>query len=152
MSEKTLADYPDLMFKHRAHREPHAVFDPSCAMTDVVAPCCGRITPAATILDLRRIPGTRFRPAGHGRERDHDWGCDGCVDRMIRDESNPWTRSDLLERCGASEAVVLHHRTREHARKLERDDHAVGRAHEPEKCFKSAHEHVQRQHQKGKKP
>lgn len=151
MSEKTLADYPELMFKHRAKREPWAVFDPECRMTAVIAPCCGRITPAATILDVRHIKGTKVRGGGHRPATDHDWLCDGCSHRMIVDESNDWTMSTLLERCGASEQVVLHHRTREHARKLEREDHAAGREHEPAKAWQTAHAHVLRQHQRGLK-
>lgn len=151
MSEKTLADSPDIMFLHRAHREPWAVFDRECRTTDVVAPCCGRVTAANSVLDVRGVPGTVVRGAGHRRPKDQDWLCDGCAHRMVLEPDNDWQMSTLLEKAGAVDAVVIHHRSRERARDLERADHAAGRPHKPQRAWDAAHATVLRDHQRGPK-
>ena len=116
----TLADYPRLV----APIIVKANGDPRNPLTFVVAPCCGRHTPADTIVDVRSIPGTIVRGGGYRPAEDHDWLCDGCLDRMYREPDNDWTLSKMLEARGAPAALVTEHRAREWMLDAEREEHA----------------------------
>lgn len=127
------------MREYRAarHWQP---FDPTCRTTPVRSPCCGRRTPADTVLDCRHIKGTVARGGNVRPAKDHDWLCDGCVHLLWRDPSNAWTPSTLFDAMGAPDAIVVHHRARELAREKERADHAACLPHEPEKAWADAHQ------------
>lgn len=127
---KTLADYPELMFELRVHRDSMAVFDPARGTTEVIAPCCGRRCAADCILDVREVPGTIVKGGGHQEPKDHDWLCDGCRDRMIREPSNDWSTSKLFEAAGADPATVRQIKIRERVDQLEREDMADGGSHD----------------------
>jgi hypothetical protein len=104
----TLADFPEIAVRYLVW--PRG----GCYRTALVyAPCCGRRTPADTVMDLRAVPNTHVRAAGKRPLADLDFACDGCVSRLLRDPSNPWTRSALLSAIGAPAAVVADHLIRE---------------------------------------
>lgn len=115
----TLADYPDLV-------RPLLVkpgSDPTRSTALVFAPCCGRRTPADTIVDVRAIPDTVVRGGGTGEPKDHGWLCDGCLDRLYRDPKNDWTLSKMLEARGAPAVLVNEHKAREWMAQAEREHH-----------------------------
>lgn len=129
---RTLADEPGLTRQYRVHKD--APFDPSCTTTEVFAPCCGRRVAADAVLDVRGVPGTVVRGGGHRPAKDHDWLCDGCRDRMIREAGNPWTAATLMEQCGAPIDAVRSLKLHERLCAAAMDDLANGRAHEPDKA------------------
>jgi hypothetical protein len=142
----TLADFPDMMRACVADKREHS--DPLCSSTLVIAPCCGRKTPADTVLDVRTISGTVVRGGGHQEPRDHEWLCDGCVHILYRDPSNPWTPSSLLEARGAPAALVHEHRAREDAHERMQADFAADRSHEPGKALAEARARIVEAHRR----
>lgn len=109
----TLADRPGLMLEYWARAgDPNAEFDPTLSTTLVFAPCCGRRTPADTVVSLEglvtEIRGGNFRPKAN-----LDWACDGCRHLLILDESNDWTWSKLYRALDAPAEVIRHERARE---------------------------------------
>lgn len=116
----TLADRPLLMRKHWAREgEEHAVFDPTQSTTLVIAPCCGRHTPADTVVSLEGLV-TEIRGGNCRPKADLDWGCDGCRNLLIADQSNGWTWSKLYRALGAPPEVIRHERAKELTREAER--------------------------------
>lgn len=73
----------------------------------VYAPCCGRRVAADQVIDARTVPGTVVRG------RDHDWLCDGCWARMIRDPANGWKQSSWFRAVGAPAEVIRNVRAQE---------------------------------------
>lgn len=136
MPERSIADFPALMFELRAFRGPRDVFDPACRATEVIAPCCGRKTPADTVLDVRAVAGTIVRGV------DHDWLCDGCSSRLVRDPANDWTQSKLMERCGAKPETVRSLKQRERVRQMEKESNAAGRPHDITAAEKAARKEI----------
>lgn len=121
----TLADRPLLMRRFWAREgEEDAVFDSSLSTTLVFAPCCGRRTPADTVVSLSglvtEIRGGNIRPKAN-----LDWACDGCRHLLILDQSNSWTWSKLFRALGAPAEVVRHERAREIQQDAEQIAHAT---------------------------
>jgi hypothetical protein len=138
MPEKTLADFPDLMFAARVHRDAFAVFDQTCPSTEVFAPCCGRRTAADSILDVRDVKGTVVRGGGHQPAKDHDWLCDGCRHRLYHDSPGGWTPVKLMTACRARPETIRSLKIHERLAELAREDSNAGRAHEPVKAHARA--------------
>ena len=113
----TLADRPAMMLSLAVH--PDHV-DPARSHTLVWAPCCGRRTPADTIVSLQGLT-TEIRGGNYLPKRDHDWACDACLHLLIADQSNGWTWSNLFTALGAPDAVVRHHLALEVLKEAERD-------------------------------
>jgi hypothetical protein len=99
-------------------------FDPTDPGTQVWAPCCGRRTPAFTIVSLAglttEIKGGNVRPKAN-----LEWACDGCLHLLILDESNGWTWSKLYRALGAPPDIIRYYRAKEIALDEERASHAA---------------------------
>jgi hypothetical protein len=95
---KHLGHDPKEMRKHAAHEEPT---EPGC-VTFVFAPCCGRLTAADAVLDVRGVRGTVVSGGGHRHPVDHDWLCDGCQFRLVHDPKNTWTAATLHKAAGGA--------------------------------------------------
>lgn len=122
---RTLADFPELARMHAVHPEEP---EPDCVCF-VVAPCCGRRTPADTVFDVRHVPGT-IVSSGVAAPRDHDWLCDACRWRLCASAAtNGWTASRFLSACGAAPETVRAHYLGEIAHLVELMDHAQGTPH-----------------------
>jgi len=143
---RTLADEPELMRRFWADAKRGKVFDASNPSTMVLAPCCGRRTPADTVIDCRAIPGTIVRGGNWQEEKDHDWLCDGCVHILYRDPAKGWPRWKLLEARGAPAAHVQEHRARHLAYQTQVADSRAGRPHEPERVLSESRVTVAREH------
>lgn len=116
----TLADRPLLMRQYWVHaNKPGAVFDPTLSTTRVFAPCCGRKTPADTVVSLEglvtEIKGGNYRPKAN-----LDWACDGCRHLLIADQSNGWTWAKLFHALGAPASAIRYERAKELVREEER--------------------------------
>jgi hypothetical protein len=123
---KTLADFPSLALSLAAHDAPP---EPDCILF-VVAPCCGRVTAADTIFDVRHVAGTIVSGGGVTPPKDHDWLCDGCRQRLEANAAtNGWTASRFLAACGAAAITVRGHYLGEIATLVEQMDHAAGVPH-----------------------
>jgi hypothetical protein len=107
---RTVADALAMLRALAVHPE---AFDPACRETPITAPCCGRRTPADTVIDVSRIPGTIVRGGGHRAPADHDWLCDGCMHRLVLDDANSWSYSRLFSALGAPAETVRRHHARE---------------------------------------
>ena len=81
--------------------------------SSVLAPCCGRKTSADTVVDVRAVLNTVVRAGGYREATDHDWLCDGCRTRLIRDRANGWTPSRFARATGEPWEVVKDLRARE---------------------------------------
>lgn len=144
----TLADRPELM---RALAVRPEAFDPTCSLTPVWAPCCGRKTPADTIISLEGLT-TEIRGGNHLPKQNLNWACDGCRHLLILDESNGWTWSNLFAALGAPDHIVRHYLAREIEQEArlaaDRDDAIRRRAGQPlvgfnpQEVFETAHEHL----------
>lgn len=123
----TLADRPLLMRQYWAREgEENAVFDPTLSTTLVFAPCCGRRTPADTVVSLEGLV-TEIRGGNTRPKANLDWACDGCRHLLIADLSNDWTWSKLFRALDAPAEVIRHERARELQREAEQksnDDNA----------------------------
>lgn len=152
--DKTLADEPSIALHFAV--DP-SVFDPDSPYNNVYAPCCGRVTPAMTVIDVRSVRGTIARGGNKFARRDHDWLCDGCMQILVADQSNDWTHSRLLEARGAPAQLIHEYRTRELAHEARRrDDAAVDEngqpkpiGHEPERAYADARTRVEADHRAG---
>lgn len=115
----TLADRPALMQRYyvRAKEAPDT-FDPSLRTTFVFAPCCGRRTPADTVVSLAGL-NTPICGGNRLPKTNLDWACDGCRHLLILDTSNGWTWSKLYRALGAPAEVVRRERARELVRVAE---------------------------------
>jgi hypothetical protein len=123
---KTLADFPEIALALTAH---DALLEPDCILF-VVAPCCGRVTAADTIFDVRHVAGTIVSGGGVAPPIDHDWLCDGCRQRLEANAAtNGWTASRFLAACGADPVTVRGHYLGEIAALVEQLDHAAGVVH-----------------------
>lgn len=129
----TLADRPEMVAALAVHRQG---LDPSCRHSMVKAPCCGRRSPADTIVSLRGLK-TEIRGGNHRRKEDLEWACDGCLHLLIADQSNGWTWSKLFHALGAPHEVIRHHRARELA--LEQERAAAGEWFNPQEAYEHAH-------------
>lgn len=78
------------------------------------------------VTDLRGVPGTHIRPGGKHRPlTDVDWACDGCYRRVITEDTNPWSDSQLARALGAPHETVARKRARELLREKMRDGETV---------------------------
>ena len=98
----TLADVPALMRAFAVHPKD---FDPAVPHIQVWAPCCGRKTPADTVVSLEGLT-TEIRGGNIQPKRDLDWACDGCIHLLILDQTNGWTWSNLYQALGAPQELV----------------------------------------------
>lgn len=144
----TLADRSALMRELAVHKTN---FDPSCGHTLVWAPCCGRRTPADTIVSLHGLR-TEIRAGNHLPKRDHDWACDGCLHLLVLDDSNGWSWSNLFAALGAPDHIVRHHLAQEIEReaRLDTNRRDADRQRQglepagfnPQEIYETAHEHL----------
>ncbi len=81
--------------------------------SSVYAPCCGRKTSADVIVDVRQVPTTLVCAGGVRAAMDHEWLCDGCRTRLVRDRANGWTPSRFARATGEPWEVVRDLRARE---------------------------------------
>lgn len=113
-------------------------FDPSVPHTRVQAPCCGRYTPADTIVSLEglttEIKGGNFRP-----KADLEWACDACLHLLVADESNDWTWSNLFSALGAPDDVVRHQLSLEVLKEAEQVASKRGEWMAPSEVYDSAY-------------
>lgn len=88
----------------------------------VRAPCCGRKTPADTVLDLRGVSGTVFRPTRGPRRAavDQPWACDACRTALTRQPGGAWPASRLWQVLGAPAHMVKDNEAREELRRRRR--------------------------------
>jgi hypothetical protein len=82
--------------------------DPSSSTSIMRAPCCGRHTPADTIVSLAGLQ-TEIRGGNYRPKENIDWACDGCIHILIADKSNGWTWSNLFSALGAPDPVIRHY-------------------------------------------
>lgn len=134
----TLAQRPDLMRRLAARPE---TFDVSCAHTMVYAPCCGRKTPADTVVSLEGLK-TEIRGGNHLPKRDHDWACDGCLHLLIHDEENGWTWSNLFATLGAPDVAIRHYLALEVLGEAEREAGKKREWIKPGEIYEAAYEHL----------
>lgn len=121
---RTLADFPEIAAPLAVHAA-----EPGCILF-VYAPCCGRVTAADTVFDVRGVPGTIVGGGGVRPPVDHDWLCDGCRWRLIAQAAaNGWTASRFLSACGAHPDTVRAHYLGEQAALAEQLDHQQNRPH-----------------------
>jgi hypothetical protein len=136
---KTLADDPNEMRARLVHQDRISqLMGPLLATADVYAPCCGRVTAADSVIDLRMVPGTEFRAGNRRARMDHWWACCGCRWLLVNGEDSPWTHSKLARAIGASHEVVHELRARELRDEVVRKAHKEGRGIDPEAEYRRA--------------